>query len=221
VSTSSRTLLVLAAVASAACFLPPDPVEPAPGRTAPGSSPSSAEDATGVPVAGHDSLVDGAWRPAEPRERAPGSTSRAPRVASALSVGTWSAQVQPRGSERLPDVSLWLSQLVLPGEAAGSAEYRFDGYRCRYSLYLEEVDGNTVRLRQRLEQGRCAGPGRIILAWEGGESLVGDWLRPDGTPWFRAVLSRAEGVSAVPGGGRGRAAGPAVRSDREGAERVP
>lgn len=192
VSTPSRVLILLAAVAQAACYLPPDPPSPAIERPASVDTPPGDADASAAPRWPDPSLVDGAWRPAAPRESSFRSASLTPRVASALSVGVWSAQVEPPGSEALPDVSLQLRELVLPGDAAGSAEYRFDGYRCRYALYVEEVEGNTVRLRQRLEQGRCAGPGRIILAWEDGQSLIGDWVRPDGTRWFRALLSRTE-----------------------------
>lgn len=215
-STTSRALLAFAAVSfSAACFLPPDPVDP--GGEA-GPRPASTPDREASPArgAGDDALVDGAWRPAPRGERPLAATSLTPRVASALSVGTWSAEVQPPGAEALPDVSLRLRDLVLPGDAAGSAEYRFDGYRCRYALYVESVEGNTVRLRQRHEEGRCAGAGRIILAWEDGESLVGEWVRPDGTAWFRALLSRAPDVSAVPDGGSVGRTG-----DGEGPERVP
>lgn len=222
-STPSRALLLLAAVAYPACYLPPDPPDPAPERPGSAEAPSTGGDASPGPRWPDPSLVDGAWRPAPPRESSLGSASLTPRVASALSVGVWSAEVQPPGPEPLPDVSLQLRELVLPGDAAGSAEYRFDGYRCRYALYVEEVDGDTVRLRQRLEEGRCAGPGRIVLAWQDGESLIGDWLRPDGTPWFRALLSRTEEVSAVPGSGsalRGlRTVG--APGDGETPERVP
>lgn len=208
-------LAVLVALASAACYLPPDPVEPAPDSRGPARAPAASD----APTAPADSLVDGAWRPAASAEHPLASTSLTPRVASALSAGTWSAEVEPPGWERLPDVSLRLRDLVLPGAAAGAAEYRFEGYRCRYALYVERVEGNAVHLRQRLEEGRCAGPGRIILAWGDGESLVGEWLRPDGTPWFRALLSRTEDVSAVPDAGSGGA--PPWPRRGQGAEGVP
>ena len=214
-SHASRALLAFAAISLSGCFLPPDPPAPASEPSSALAVPSDAGRPTVGGGAADDSLVDGAWRPADPPERSMSGASLTPGVASALSVGTWSARVEPPGSEQLPDVSLWLRDLVLPGDAAGSAEYRFDGYRCRYSLYVEKAEGNTVRLRQRLESGRCAGPGRIILAWEDGESLVGDWVRPDGSPWFRARLSRAPDVSAVPDGGSGGASG------GQGPERVP
>lgn len=215
-STPSRVLLVLAAVVHSACYLPPDPPEPDPERHA-AETPSASADASRAPRWPDPSLVDGAWRPAAPRESSYPAASLTPRVASALSVGTWSAEVQPPGAEALPDVSLRLRELVLPGDAAGTAEYRFEGYRCRYALYVESVEGNTVRLRQRREEGRCAGAGRITLAWEDGESLVGEWVRPDGRAWFRALLSRASEVSALPdrGNGVGRT------GDGEGPERVP
>ncbi len=202
VSYPRRVLVALAAVSFSGCFLPPDPAQPDPA----GSSAirGSGEGPEGAAAPRRDSLLDGAWRVADPIERTVGATSLTPRVASTLSLGTWAAEVQPPGSEQLPDVSLWLRDLVLPGDAAGTAEYRFDGYRCRYALFVEAVAENTIRLRQRLETGRCAGPGRIVLVWEDGESLVGDWVRPDGSAWFRARLSRIEDVSALPVGPGGR-----------------
>lgn len=193
--------LLAATMVLAGCYLPPDPPRASEGEGS-GRGARVSDPGDRGAIAG-DSLVDGAWRPAPPRDRSLPATSLTPRVANALSLGTWSAEVEPPGSEQLPDVWLRLRDLVLPGDAAGTAEYRFPGYRCRYALYVDSVEDDTIRLRQRLQEGRCAGPGRIVLVWESGESMVGEWVRPDGSPWFRARLSRTEDVSAVPDGSGG------------------
>jgi hypothetical protein len=183
-------LFFFSLVIGSSCFLPPDP-------------PRVEEEESQEPE-----LIQGAWMPVS----AAGDSNRdqgdsvepfrwdAGRVVMA---GRWSAEVVPRGSETMPEVSVSLFDAAEEGNVVGTATYSFANYACHYALVLESTLGNTVQLSQRFGVGPCAEAGRIVLEWDGNDDLVGDWRRPDGSRWFRVRLTLAPapdvGVGAEPG----------------------
>ncbi|WP_405491860.1 hypothetical protein [Streptomyces sp. NBC_00096] len=86
-------------------------------------------------------------------------------------VGKW----QGGTTERSGSTATYRTTLTLrdgtKGSEVGETEYEVSDGPCRGTVRLSSVSGNTVRLDERIDRGRCIPTGSILVTLEGPETL--------------------------------------------------
>jgi hypothetical protein len=106
-----------------------------------------------------------------------------------FSVGQWAATIEPPEFPAYPvNITFYSAQFL--GGIVGVASYEALTWSCSYDLVLENVGDNDLVVAQRLTSGHCP-DGNLVVFTREGDSLRGEWLRPDKRPWFEAIFARS------------------------------
>ncbi len=115
-------------------------------------------------------------------------TSPAPTMGG-FSIGQWVATIEPPEFPAYPvNITFYSDQFL--GGIVGVVSYEAPTWSCSYDLRLENIGDDDLVVTQRLTSGHCP-DGNLIVFTREGDSLRGEWLRPDKRPWFEAIFARS------------------------------